>query len=70
MKANHRAVRQSGPFTVPEVARRNRVGTRTVYKAIKRNELQAARINGRDWRVLPEWERAWLERQANVAIAT
>lgn len=55
-----------GPFTVPEIAHRNRIGPKGVYRAIRQGDLRAARLNGRDFIITVEWEHAWLERQAQV----
>jgi len=52
-------------FTVPEAAMTLRTGRRSIYRAIDRGELRAARINERsDLRIARAWLMDWCERRA------
>jgi excisionase family DNA binding protein len=52
-------------LTVPEAAATLRTGRRSVYRAIDRGELRAAKINERgDLRIARVWLMDWCERRA------
>jgi excisionase family DNA binding protein len=52
-------------LTVSQVAERARTSKATIYDAVRRRRLRAARINGRrDIRVRTSWVDAWLEAAA------
>jgi excisionase family DNA binding protein len=52
-------------LSVPDIANELDSGERPIYRAIKNNELRAAKINDRgDLRVSRAWLEDWLERRA------
>jgi excisionase family DNA binding protein len=52
-------------LTVPGVAREIHSSTRSVYRAIKRGKLKAARINDRgDLRIYRSWVEEWMHERA------
>lgn len=52
-------------LTVREAAALSRTSTWSVYQAVKRSRLRAARVNGRrDLRIRASWVHAWLESAA------
>ncbi len=56
-------------LTVREVAERMRCEHRTVRRAIKSGELEAAMIGGR-WLVREEAVEAWFQARAHIAVVT
>jgi excisionase family DNA binding protein len=65
------ADRPPSPWLVPaEAAARARVSTKTIYAAVRRGDLKAARVGGRrSIRILPEWVDAWLRATAEPEIS-
>jgi excisionase family DNA binding protein len=52
-------------LTVPELAGWFRVGKRSVFRAISRGDLRAARVNERgDLRISRAWALDWVERNS------
>jgi excisionase family DNA binding protein len=57
-------------MTVPEVATELRIGPRSVYNAISRGELRAARVNERgDLRVARGWLRDYCDQRVVAKTA-
>jgi excisionase family DNA binding protein len=60
-------VSESAPndwYSPKEAAERVHIATRSIYRAIRRGELQASKVNGRDLRICTAWLNAWMERKA------
>lgn len=54
-------VRANEWLTVAEAARHARCGVKSIYVAVQRGRLRAARLGGRrELRLLPEWVDEWL----------